>query len=364
MRIQSPLSNLRDVLTQVRASANNYRATLFNNEAATRAVLIDPVLRALGWDTGNTFMVEVEKTIGNVRADYALYDSNGNVAAVVEAKKLGENLNQYQTDITKYAYSFGVGNVFLTDGLIWRHYTKFDPQHFAPSQIHDLANDNLGDVTSYFVQVLDAAKLWPDDGGVDVLAQQLAQLQSDFISLQQQVSSVRLSALQHNDFRTEPVSVPARMVEQPPQHNLAVDDNEHSYIPLKTMVDASGKSVMDLTGKSPSQYRMSDGQEISVKQWKQILIETCKQVLASNSIIPLPYPDRSGKRINLFGVVQPPKGIANVAIPYADSTVYVHTNYDANNCVANAFHALKLLPEAMKVTDPAVRYTLNNNGSA
>ncbi len=63
MRIQSPLSNLSDVLAQIKDSANQYQGTLKKNEASTRAVLIDPVLRELGWDTANTYMVEVEKTL-------------------------------------------------------------------------------------------------------------------------------------------------------------------------------------------------------------------------------------------------------------------------------------------------------------
>jgi hypothetical protein len=67
MRFQSPLSNLCDVLIQIQDSANPYESTLTANEAATRAVLVDPVLRALGWDTANTNMVEVEKTLDQMR---------------------------------------------------------------------------------------------------------------------------------------------------------------------------------------------------------------------------------------------------------------------------------------------------------
>ena len=72
MRIPSPLSDLSDVLSQIKESAIRYEATLKKNEAATRAVLIDPVLRALGWDTADTDMVEVEKTLDQPRVDYAL----------------------------------------------------------------------------------------------------------------------------------------------------------------------------------------------------------------------------------------------------------------------------------------------------
>jgi hypothetical protein len=94
MRIQSPLSNLSDVLTHIKESATRYQATLKKNEAATRAVLIDPVLRALGWDTANTYMVEVEKTLDQARVDYALYDKNATVHIIIDAKSLGVNLAQ------------------------------------------------------------------------------------------------------------------------------------------------------------------------------------------------------------------------------------------------------------------------------
>ncbi len=88
MRYQSPLGNLRDVLLQIQESANLYKITLKKNEAATRSVLIDPILRALGWNTANTNMVEVEKTLDNVRADYVLFDINQIPRIIIEAKSL------------------------------------------------------------------------------------------------------------------------------------------------------------------------------------------------------------------------------------------------------------------------------------
>ena len=127
MRIQSPLSNLSDVLRQANSSAKLYQTILKTNEAATRAVLVDPVLRALGWDTANTYMVEVEKTLGQTRADYALFDSNSTVKIIIEAKALNSNLNQPSIvmSLVNYAFTFKLQDIFLTDGLIWQHFTNF-----------------------------------------------------------------------------------------------------------------------------------------------------------------------------------------------------------------------------------------------
>ena len=80
MRIQSPLSNLCEILDQVKAAAQQYKATLLNNEAATRAVLIDPVLRALGWDTADTTRVDIVQPLTGI--SYTQEDYNGQTVYV------------------------------------------------------------------------------------------------------------------------------------------------------------------------------------------------------------------------------------------------------------------------------------------
>lgn len=144
MPIQSPLTNIVDVIRQVVNSAEQYEETLRKNEAATRAVLIDPILRALGWDTGNTFMVEVEKSLEQTRVDFALYDNNSDVRVVVEAKSLGANLNQqsFIISLLTYAFTYGLRDVFLTDGLNWQHYSEFKPGNIIPIHSLNLAKDD------------------------------------------------------------------------------------------------------------------------------------------------------------------------------------------------------------------------------
>ncbi|WP_162924718.1 hypothetical protein [Rubrobacter indicoceani] len=118
--MDSPLTNLSNVLARVRASAGSYEPTLRKNEAATRAALIDPVLRALGWDIANPFMVEVETrgTFENkISADYAL-KTDGEIQIVIEAKKLGINLDAFYQQAVKYSFGFGVKQVFLTGGIV------------------------------------------------------------------------------------------------------------------------------------------------------------------------------------------------------------------------------------------------------
>ena len=95
--MNSPISHLTEVLQKVKDSARTFEPQLKGNESATRAALVDPVLRALGWDIGNPGRVLVEKTQTvqkkSLRVDYALMHDQ-EIKIVVEAKKLGGDLKE------------------------------------------------------------------------------------------------------------------------------------------------------------------------------------------------------------------------------------------------------------------------------
>ena len=60
-------------------------------------MLIDPLLRELGWDVSNPEAVQLEYKVGDQRADYALMSGDQPVdddqpVAVIEAKPLGSSL--------------------------------------------------------------------------------------------------------------------------------------------------------------------------------------------------------------------------------------------------------------------------------
>lgn len=340
MRIQSPLSNLRDVLNVVQTSAVNYKPTLISNEAATRAVLIDPILRELGWDTANTYMVEVEKTLNHSQADYALYDDAGTVRIIIEAKKLGDNLGQHDIKLVQYAFTFKLASIFLTDGIVWRHYTDFQPSQFAPKEVLNIQQDDLGKIAAYLVQHLDAARFWPDDQSVDLLTQQVGQLQSDLATLQQQMATLI----------TSPVAQPATA--QPPVVNTKTTPGTASsgtFIPLS--------QLNDVTHTKPSFFRLPDGSERSVKSWTEVLVEACKFTLSHHTNLKIPLKDRSAQKVNLFDVVEPPLNIGHIEASYAGSVVYVYTNYSANNKALNALYILQQLPGQMQTVVPAVVYS-------
>ena len=68
--------------------------------------LIDPLLRALGWDVFDPEVVAPEYKVAGGWADYALLRTDGKPAAILEAKKLGEALSPHRMQMLNYANAF------------------------------------------------------------------------------------------------------------------------------------------------------------------------------------------------------------------------------------------------------------------
>lgn len=61
------------------------------NETETRSALINPLLKALGWDPADPALVSQEYQTGHGDADYALLGLDARPVAFIEAKELGES---------------------------------------------------------------------------------------------------------------------------------------------------------------------------------------------------------------------------------------------------------------------------------
>ena len=96
-----------------------------NHETSTRYLIIDPVLRALGWDPSDPrdYVVEYKVSPGSQRAvDYAFMDDRGRPVILIEAKRIdgysddAENLEQI------YGYMLEVETakvIVSTNGQYW-----------------------------------------------------------------------------------------------------------------------------------------------------------------------------------------------------------------------------------------------------
>ncbi len=346
MRIKSPLSNLSETINQVKGSAAQYRETLQRNEAATRAVLIDPILQALGWDTANTYMVEVEKSLDQTRVDYALYDRNANVRIVVEAKALGSNLNDNSIimNIVRYAFTYKIQDIFLTDGLVWKHVTSLQPGNMD-IKVMDFVGDNVVDCAVYLVERLDAARFWPEEQNIDSLAQKVSQLESALATLQKEFNQLKVS----REAETVHTKVAPKISSGSANTVAPTASSDHIFTRIDT--------ISNVTRTRPSLLRLPDGTQIKVNSWTDVLRECCKFALSNNPHIPIPFPDRAGKKVRLFDTVKPPPGISFVEEKYNGQSLYIYVNYDANNSVLNARHVLGQVPQSAQKVKTGVVFS-------
>lgn len=117
------MNELFNLVEKLRERIKKYGDDLSRNEALTRYVLIDPLLRALGWDTENPDIVRPEERQEKGRPDYVLLH-NGKKLIALEAKSLNTKLDE--KDVLNlgfnYSWSSGIPYFIITDGNIWKIY--------------------------------------------------------------------------------------------------------------------------------------------------------------------------------------------------------------------------------------------------
>ena len=331
MPASSPLARIYQVIQQVRTSAAENGSIFQKNEAATRAGLIDPMLRALGWDTADVRVVEPEFTVANKQTlDYLLKDVAGRICSVIEAKKLGESLDKlgHVGALIGYAFSLKPKSFFITDGMNWHYYS---PTHssYEPVETLSLQEANSTEAALQLIQWLDAAH---SGHGI------------------QEMSTSPLTTLRKN---LPPVVVPKKSTKS--DVKPIVGEKRPKY-QVANFIDVDQLPLLNLApGQKPKQLRLPNGTIKPVTTWKDILLEVCRLVLDTNHSLTLPLPDKAGKTRFLFSSTKPEKGSSSLA-SYKGKPVFIGTHYSAADCISNALYALSQLPLVQKPITLAVSF--------
>ena len=113
------MENLVDLIGILKSKAAKHKAILEKNETMTRYVLIDPLLKELGWDLTDpgVVMLEDRNVSSKNKMDYRM----GNVM-IVEAKNLGKMPDKDK--VRKYLNETDVQYGVVTNGLQWNAYLK------------------------------------------------------------------------------------------------------------------------------------------------------------------------------------------------------------------------------------------------
>ena len=120
-----PLEDLLETIETLRGRTQTHGTALGGNETQTRYALIDPLLRALGWDTDDPSQVVPEYSASGGRADYALLGVDGKPTVMVEAKRLNRPLQDGLSQSIAYCVEQGTPYFCVTDGRRWAIYETF-----------------------------------------------------------------------------------------------------------------------------------------------------------------------------------------------------------------------------------------------
>lgn len=248
-----PLEELLRLFAILHKRIEKHGPLLRRSEALTRYVLIDPLLRALGWDTEDPEQVRPEYPVGGGSADYGLMD-DGKPLLFIEAKKLGEPVEAGLDQGIQRCIHAGTRFFAVTNGAQWDLYdtAKIAPIAERRGVTFDLTTGPLHEV------VLKALSLWKPKlvGGMTKLSQ------------------------------TKSPSVSEPTPQRSPLHEPP------GWISLSKL-EAEPKK------KPPSRLRLSDGTERSVGSWAQLCIEIVgwlvEQGILTTRHCPIQRPGRSSK---------------------------------------------------------------------
>ena len=121
------LDALAETIETLKERIQKHEDFLRESRTRTRAALVDPLLRSLGWDAADPEMVLPDYRLNEYPLDYALLAEDGEPVAFVRIEALGDLSDSAQTDLLASASEAEIAYACLTDGDRWELYSIEDP---------------------------------------------------------------------------------------------------------------------------------------------------------------------------------------------------------------------------------------------
>ena len=295
------LDDLYQVIEKLRERMETHQDKLRQSEALTRNALVDPLLRALGWNTEDPGQVmpeyKLKVAVGNKgSADYGLMGGE-NAAMVVEAKKLGTDLSNVVGQGINYCTMNGINYLVCTDGRIWDVYGLLLP----------------GDITKKKIVRFDITDS-PADVCLDALVLWRRSVQSGIVRKAQ----TPLLEVQHE---------PLVQTEPSPEQIDTTPIPDGNWLPLPKL-----KPV----GKPPEEMRFPDGSTgLTEKTWAGLSIEVVRWLDEKGKLDESRIPIQSGTQYILSSEPVHPDG-SKFKHTREVGQFYLNTNYSNAYKVKNA----------------------------
>ncbi len=138
---EAPMPSLEQKIRETRKTLSDHIEYLSGNETATRSLIVDVILTALGWNVRDPKRVRLEHRANGNKIDYILLSTAGNCLAVVEAKAANQGIKDSdRRQASGYAAEIGARYAVLTNGIRWESW-EMVPQ--TPRKMSIIVEVNL-----------------------------------------------------------------------------------------------------------------------------------------------------------------------------------------------------------------------------
>ena len=329
------LDSLLELVNTLRERIDEHGAALRQNEALTRAALIDPLLRELGWDTEDPELVipEFRSTAGS--ADYALMIGGEQPPGlIIEAKKLGESLDdRVALQSLNYCNLIGTPHFALTDGKSWKIYSTFEQ---APLADRLITTFSIGEMPAAEI-CLYALALWrPNVETANVVAAQRPIVRSETITAQSDVAKpAREDSVALSVQPTTEIPPPMSKSGMPPRA-IREQYTQPDYGPARDVGEWTPLTELRPQPYSkPAEIILPDSSKVAIQTWRSVPIEATRWLIDNGLLGPEHCPikySESAKRHILAISPYHPDG-KDFTAPEHVKMLYLNTHYSGANLV-------------------------------
>jgi hypothetical protein len=366
MSLASPLSQIINVLTETEALAQQHKELLQQNAQATQAALVEPVLRALGWNCNDPRYVRRNLSFHDLELDYALYDDDGTICSLIKVTTLNEDLysEQLHEPLQVLAEYQDIDYVILANGSAWQFLRPSEEGFLEFFSEIDYQRMQAEQSAQRLITLLDICNFWRIQQ-----SDQLTHIHNLIAELQGELNAIRQIDGKSIDTKVIAESPSKLIAEVQPSTQAAVSQprtrrrkahvdvkQSEQAIDLESLEFIPLQELGNVQGKKPQALRLPTGEVIAIRSWKELLIACCHLTLEHNQDLPIPLPDKAGKKVSLFQNTPPKEGLSFEEADYQGQIIFIYTNYDANNQVMNAIHILEYLPAELKQVEAAAAF--------
>jgi hypothetical protein len=324
------MSNLNEILARIIEKIKNFRDIYEQNEMAVREHIINPILKALEWDTENPKEVLPNVVVQEGIPDYSLI-KEGKKVLIVEVKKLDVDIEEREviTQLGKYCYNEGVEYGVLTNGTVWILFKSFQKDTPISERIMwkvDLENEGLSKASRKLVTISKT-----NIENIEFLVKKNEILNDVWQSLVNEPKEMIKSLL--------PLVKSIITQAYPDYHfeNSEIEDFLEEKIAEKLSSTPEEETIHDVEQIKPSRPRkMKIKNEISeIDYYYEILINTANWLIKNGKLKPSNCPVKIG-RSKRYIINKEPKhkdGKDFIAPKKLSNGLWIETNYSAASSI-------------------------------